>query len=1799
MWSVLYTKHKTQKRKTWSDGLLKEDAARGAANLYALLDDGCAGSLLETLRIPLSIADGVEFEAERYLVQIEGRWTGSPATSAAPASSLAPATIQLAPVQLAASEVATAQPHTAVVGAMPSFSRQRRPGLLGSSRTGFRAPSVISQPHPPPPLLLGASEPPRSMRMRASLFDESSPQRATVVGTSAGNADYAAEAESVLGLWGRSESAPLEPARSRVHALPPVQVQPQVQKRGQLQLPMPALLEPARTSKAPGSAVPGGWMFSLLLGEEEDVDTGSAAALPSSTPHVPATRPMVLVAPNESATAPAQAPRSAPPDLLLSTVPAQTSRVATAPEVDPVPLPLPAPPIDARRPTISATLSSSSASLGSSKLLPPPAAFSRKVSSESTPLSACYLLLPPPSLLVPPAAGATEGSEQCFACGWGRETSSAGARSSTNSTDGGFMRVMRPSMAAPLSVRNGVNGDGALGFGGPVRTLCVCCVWRRRPLQTTFASPREYCEAMISALTQEVNFAVAEVLTKYWREYAMRALACASQPRNVGSGGGGSGTFVAPAVASVQPAACQAAFRAAAVPFYGAVDLIRMAGASEAAASAAKRAHADEVKAAAAASRKATARKLRAGRKRQRNGDGGGIDDDAEGQSSESDVMDLVAAEAANGVGGGIVVATDIARDTGSTLHAPMAAPVAAALLRLGAKSRSVGSSKGDGRSHSSVAGAPAKAATLGALLLETGGGDVPALASPDAELAPWLPAGVAPSAAAASALAAGLTLGCQLPRLFLKIDNADKEASTVYARDDLWLVASDGAFGVSTTHGRSRSSLPPHDAVAGCCDAPIAPNCCTLWPTATGLASATAQLPASLPPPLPPAGSGGVQWRGSGDKSGRGGGGTTSSFWAPQAATSPILFFARALFHGPSANNMVELVPVVPLANTVLAALVVGAAAAGAAPPPPSPLLRTLLTSLGRWPSAQQPRCTRVVAIRGPNVQAEAQALTLLVAALCRPERAPLLPTLLPLPPPAIGRGPTSLTTLTTSTGVGTGADAGPGWRLALSLARKTAIVDAHVAAGKLNDGQAALLRSCAGWLVAREESGPATASPLVLCHGAFGSGKSACLTAVVACLCELLDESEGRNNTGMPIPLPTPAPAVTSSDAAATTSLSTAPIRAASPTSPSSPARAASSSLSSMSSSSGESSSSLSLAAPTESHRAARVGRFRQPGVKAGLNEYEDNDELMLPHSVAAAAAASASSLTASVRASATSPVSAANDCGRAAVASRFPSPPPSSPEEPSCTKSAPPVRPPSKQAAPQLRAAPRCRILVAAATNTAVDRVLVGLLRRGFTDFARVGSARKVDSRLLSRMLPASDRDDALRAAARELAEVAALRGGNGESSAGVREAQALLAAGGAAVRASTSSVRVVGTTCAAAAFSILQGLTFPIVVLDEASQMVEPASGLALLRFGARFAIAAGDPLQLPPVLREPPPPVAAKAAAATDGGQTLASSTLFTRLASAGAPISRLNVQYRCHPRIAALASRLFYGGNVVSGIAAWQRGPRVRLLPPVVVYDTSNMPLTAAAALAPALAPAAARAGAGELATSGPLFPPPAPARVPDAAEAANGSRSLTNAGEEAVVVRLVLALLTRKVSAADVGVICLYKGAAARIFAALSSLGVPVCASASGEGVSVATVDSFQGAEKEIVILATTRTQPACGVASVGASARQDAQNTPKSPQPPHSRPQQTQHVDNAQRLCVALTRATRHLLIVAHARALASYPVWGAIFADIFGGDSDGGSGGGEAVLGALRTSFRSAALDDYLAPITTAIGSGISRV
>lgn len=86
------------------------------------------------------------------------------------------------------------------------------------------------------------------------------------------------------------------------------------------------------------------------------------------------------------------------------------------------------------------------------------------------------------------------------------------------------------------------------------------------------------------------------------------------------------------------------------------------------------------------------------------------------------------------------------------------------------------------------------------------------------------------------------------------------------------------------------------------------------------------------------------------------------------------------------------------------------------------------------------------------------------------------------------------------------------------------------------------------------------------------------------------------------------------------------------------------------------------------------------------------------------------------------------------------------------------------------------------------------------------------------------------------------------------------------------------------------------------------------------------MAAGDPCQLPPLVASPQGVSGSRSgtvSSVADGNSGLGRS-LFERLVAAGLPTHLLRRQYRCHPDIAAVPNRCFYGVADPMGMSvAW------------------------------------------------------------------------------------------------------------------------------------------------------------------------------------------------------------------------------------------------------------------------------------
>ncbi|KAM8939435.1 5'-3' DNA helicase ZGRF1 [Pelodytes ibericus] len=361
---------------------------------------------------------------------------------------------------------------------------------------------------------------------------------------------------------------------------------------------------------------------------------------------------------------------------------------------------------------------------------------------------------------------------------------------------------------------------------------------------------------------------------------------------------------------------------------------------------------------------------------------------------------------------------------------------------------------------------------------------------------------------------------------------------------------------------------------------------------------------------------------------------------------------------------------------------------------------------------------------------------------------------------------------------------------------------------------------------------------------------------------------------------------------------------------------------------------------------------------------------------------------------------------------------------------------------------------KILISSSTNVAVDRVLLGLLDLQFDQFIRVGSVRKIAKPILPYSLQAGSENES-----EQLKELLALLKDDltPVEKAYVRKSIEQHKLG--TNKALLGQVRVVGATCAACPFTCLNSLTFPVVILDECSQMTEPASMLPIARFQCEKLILVGDPKQLSPTIQ-------GSEAAHNYGLEQ----TLFDRLCIMGHKAVMLRTQYRCHPAISAIANELFYENHLLNGVSEEDRRPTLDWLPTLCFYNANGI-------------------------------------------EEVEGSNSFHNVEEASFTVKLIQSLIASGIAGCMIGVITLYKAQMYKICTLLSS--TLFCDPKEVKAVQVSTVDAFQGAEKDIIILSCVRTK-------------------------------QVGFIDSEKRMNVALTRGKNHLLIVGSLACLRRSKQW-----------------------------------------------------
>ena len=466
----------------------------------------------------------------------------------------------------------------------------------------------------------------------------------------------------------------------------------------------------------------------------------------------------------------------------------------------------------------------------------------------------------------------------------------------------------------------------------------------------------------------------------------------------------------------------------------------------------------------------------------------------------------------------------------------------------------------------------------------------------------------------------------------------------------------------------------------------------------------------------------------------------------------------------------------------------------------------------------------------------------------------------------------------------------------------------------------------------------------------------------------------------------------------------------------------------------------------------------------------------------------------------------------------------------------------------AAERLRAAKSpARILISAHTNVAVDRVLTTLMTRGFTEFVRVGSLRKIDHAVLPHSLHCKEgkkratggggEDEGGNSRGKGAAHLAELRAMIKDATTARERAflskELQAAKDGVADRRAgfLRKCRVVGVTTASCGNSVMNGMTFSVCVLDECSQMTEPSSLMAMSRFGCRALVAVGDPKQLPPTLDSD------RGGGGGGGGGALDDATrnplavgLFSRLASAGHVPTLLRTQYRLHPALSSIPNALFYDGKLLDGCDAAAR----------------------AGVLAVAAGEGETRQSTDrDIADAPPTTLPPLMwIDVTSGDERVEPGSYSKYSPKEARVAATIAATVAGALgtSPEDVGVIATYKAQSTRIRQELGRAldrarragGPSACANPDSvcdavaapepetepddAEVHVATVDAFQGQEKEVVILSL------CGGGASSACA-------------PHG-------FLTDERVNVALTRARRHLIILGDSKleAVRAHRAWSA---------------------------------------------------
>ncbi|KAG0018355.1 ATP-dependent helicase NAM7 [Entomortierella chlamydospora] len=278
---------------------------------------------------------------------------------------------------------------------------------------------------------------------------------------------------------------------------------------------------------------------------------------------------------------------------------------------------------------------------------------------------------------------------------------------------------------------------------------------------------------------------------------------------------------------------------------------------------------------------------------------------------------------------------------------------------------------------------------------------------------------------------------------------------------------------------------------------------------------------------------------------------------------------------------------------------------------------------------------------------------------------------------------------------------------------------------------------------------------------------------------------------------------------------------------------------------------------------------------------------------------------------------------------------------------------------------------------------------------------------------------------------------------------------------------SNADVILCTCVGAGDPRLSKLKFRTVLIDEATQATEPECMIPLV-LGAKQAVLVGDHQQLGPVIMN-------KKAARAGLCQSL-----FERLIILGLHPIRLQVQYRMHPCLSEYPSNMFYEGSLQNGVTTAERLRKHVDFP----WPVAETPMFFYSCL-----------GQEEISSSG---------------------TSYLNRTEASNCEKVVTKFLKSGILPQQIGIITPYEGQRSYLVNYMGFNGS--MRKELYKEIEVASVDAFQGREKDYIIVSCVRSNEHQGIGFL---------NDPR-------------------RLNVALTRARFGLVILGNPKVLSKHPLW-----------------------------------------------------